>query len=64
MNMQMVATYKDGVLRPDQPLPLAEGQRVQLTIQPAAEKRSYALLTWTRSQEDLEYLINDADCKS
>jgi len=28
------ATYQDGVLRPDQPLPLGEREKVRLTVEP------------------------------
>ncbi len=34
MTMQMTATVIDGMLKPDQSLPLAEQTRVQLTIEP------------------------------
>jgi predicted DNA-binding antitoxin AbrB/MazE fold protein len=63
MDLQIEAVYQMGVLKPDQPLPLEEGQRVRLTVQPTEAKRKsrYGLLNWTGSQEDLEYLINDVD---
>lgn len=32
------ATYQDGILRPKQPLSLAEGTEVRLTIAPAGEQ--------------------------
>ena len=34
MSLTVQATYENGVLKPDRPLPLQEHERVQLTIQP------------------------------
>jgi hypothetical protein len=63
------ATYENGVLKPAQPLPLKEHEKVQLTVHPAddvptaptAEPRGYGLVRWTGSLEDLDYLIEDAE---
>jgi hypothetical protein len=35
---QVTATFVNGMLKPDQALPLAEQARVKLTIEPLAEK--------------------------
>jgi predicted DNA-binding antitoxin AbrB/MazE fold protein len=37
MSTQVTATFANGVLKPDQTLPLAEHARVRLTIEPLAE---------------------------
>jgi predicted DNA-binding antitoxin AbrB/MazE fold protein len=37
MTTQVEATFTNGVLRPDQPLPLADQARVRLTIEPVEE---------------------------
>jgi predicted DNA-binding antitoxin AbrB/MazE fold protein len=37
MTTTVTATFENGVLRPDQALPLAEHERVTLTIQPIDE---------------------------
>jgi len=63
------AVYENGVLRPNEPLPLKERDRVQITIhdtagvQPAdkAAQRGYGLLRWSGSLEDLDHLIEDAE---
>ena len=39
MVTQVTATVVDGMLKPDEALQLAEQTRVQLTIEPLAEKR-------------------------
>jgi predicted DNA-binding antitoxin AbrB/MazE fold protein len=63
------AIYENGVLKPSQPLPLQEHEQVRVTVdRPAlktkaldAVKRSYGLIQWTGSPEDLDYLINDVE---
>ena len=42
MTTQVEATFINGVLRPDKPLPLADQARVRLTIEPVEE--------WSRDQ--------------
>jgi predicted DNA-binding antitoxin AbrB/MazE fold protein len=37
MTIVMDATYQNGILQPNEPLTLAEGAEVRLTITPAAE---------------------------
>ena len=34
MSLEVEATYQNGVLKPSQELPLQEGQKVTITIQP------------------------------
>ena len=40
MSLEIDATYEDGVLKPDQPLPLAEHQRVKVTVQSSRKLRN------------------------
>jgi hypothetical protein len=61
------AIYENGVLRPTEPLPLKEHEKVQVTVLTAAEARAapapgprgYGLIHWTGPLEDLDYLIED-----
>ena len=47
MNTQVEATFTNGVLKPDQPLPLADQTRVRLTIEPIEEwSREKAMAAW------------------
>jgi predicted DNA-binding antitoxin AbrB/MazE fold protein len=63
------AIYENGVLKPSRPLPLQEHEQVQLTVGRPAERnkaqdavnKSYGLIRWTGSPEDLDYLINDVE---
>ncbi len=53
MQFETSAIYEDGVLKPDQPLPLDEHQRVTVVIQPAISPRqspsiraAYGIIGW------------------
>ena len=53
MALEIEATYENGVLMPDHPLPLSERQRVKLTVQEKTShsERSYGLIGWTGDPE-------------
>ena len=61
MAITIEATYENGMLKPAEPLPLAENQRITVTIHESAQsaKQGYGLVGWTGSLEDLDYLIED-----
>jgi hypothetical protein len=67
MAINVEAVYENGVLKPTQPLPLKEHERVRLTVQTNADlqtasetgPRGYGLIQWTGSLDDLDYLIDD-----
>ena len=63
MALEIEATYQNGVLKPEDPLPLKEQQRVRVSIQPSGTgaRQAYGLVKWTGSLEDLDYLISDPD---
>jgi hypothetical protein len=68
MALTVEAVYENGVLKPAQPLPFKEHEKVRLTVQseaelqavPEAGPRGYGLVQWSGSQSDLDYLIDDA----
>lgn len=62
-NVTVKAVYENGVLKLEEPLPLAEQERVSVTVHigPSRAELSYGLIKWTGSQEDLDYLINDEE---
>jgi predicted DNA-binding antitoxin AbrB/MazE fold protein len=66
MSLQVEATYENGVFKPSQALPLQEGQRVNLTIQPAgsAARRFCGSLRWTRDPDELRRYLTDPDQSS
>jgi predicted DNA-binding antitoxin AbrB/MazE fold protein len=67
MTLTVQATYENGVLKPDQPLPLKEHEKVQLSIHPSADvqkaleavQRSYGLIHWTGDSETLRRIGED-----
>jgi predicted DNA-binding antitoxin AbrB/MazE fold protein len=63
MSHEVGATYANGVLKLDQPLPLAENQRVKVTvhIEGGRVKRHYGLLRWTGDPKVLEEIAAEPD---
>ena len=69
MALTVEAIYENGVLKPVQPLPLGDHEKVQITVHTSsaseagatAVRRGYGLISWTGSLEDLDYLIEDAE---
>lgn len=58
MAFSVEAIYENGVLKPVQPLPLREHEKVQLTVRPAMSRvrQTAGLIGWTGSQEDADYI--------
>ena len=58
MPLTIQATYENGVLKPDRPLPLREHETVQVTIEPTANwvEQSYGLCGWKGDPEELRQL--------
>ena len=63
MELTFEATYENGVLKPAQPLPLAEKDRVQVTIRTSGSRarQTAGLLKWTGDSETLRRLAEDPD---
>jgi predicted DNA-binding antitoxin AbrB/MazE fold protein len=59
MALDVEATYEDGVLKPDKPLPLGEHQRVTVRIQTQAGqiRQSAGLIPLPDQPEAVEYLL-------
>ena len=67
------AIYEDGVLKPEQPLPLAEHERVQVSVQAVAKepargnvgvsraKATSGMLGWTGDAATVERLALDPE---
>jgi predicted DNA-binding antitoxin AbrB/MazE fold protein len=55
MSLEVEATYEDGVLKLDKPLPLEEHQRVTVQIKPhmSRSRKSAGSLKWTGDPEIL-----------
>lgn len=55
------ATYENGVLRPAEPLPLGEREKVRITIEPEVNwvERTYGMLRWKGDPEILRRVAED-----
>jgi predicted DNA-binding antitoxin AbrB/MazE fold protein len=58
MAITIEAVYENGVLKPMQPLPLAEHEKVQITVKTATSRvrQTAGLIGWTGSQEDADFV--------
>jgi predicted DNA-binding antitoxin AbrB/MazE fold protein len=63
MAIVVEATYEDGVLRPAEPLPLAEHEKVQVTINTAISRvrATYGLLGWKGEAETARRVAMDPE---
>ena len=58
MSITVEAVYENGVLKPVQPLPFKEQEKVQVTVKSATSRvrKSAGLIGWTGSQEDADFI--------
>ena len=63
MTISVEATFENGVLKPAQPLPFAEHQKLTLTIQPAISRtqQSYGMLGWQGDPQIVREIAMDKD---
>lgn len=63
MTLTVEAVYENGVLKPAQPLPFQEHERVRLTVQPVVSRarQTAGLLRWTGDPALLERFIMDPE---
>jgi len=69
MTITVEAIYENGVLKPAEPLPLRDHEKVQVTVRTSAEvhaaleavERSYGLLRWQGDPETLAQIARDDD---
>jgi predicted DNA-binding antitoxin AbrB/MazE fold protein len=67
MSLTVEAIYENGVLRPAEPLPLKENQRVRVSVHTpvevpnalAAVERSYGRIPWSGDVETLRRVAED-----
>jgi predicted DNA-binding antitoxin AbrB/MazE fold protein len=59
MSLEIEATYENGTLKLDGPLPLAEQERVVVNVQRKGSRarQSAGLLPWTGNLKDLDALL-------
>ena len=63
MVLTIAATYENGVLKPDQPLPLKEHERVQITLHPGSGKlhEAYGIMGFQGSAAEADYFAMDPE---
>jgi predicted DNA-binding antitoxin AbrB/MazE fold protein len=63
MSLEVDATYENGVLKLDRPLPLEDRTRVRVIVQGQGgrTRRAYGLLRWTGDPKELERLALDPE---
>ena len=61
MAITVEATYENGVLKPSQPLPLREHERVQVTVESELSwaERTAGMLKWTGDPQVLRRIAAD-----
>jgi len=63
MTLTFEAIYENGILKPAQPLPLREHEKVRVTIEPADTwvQRTAGMLNWQGSNEELQRFAEDPE---
>jgi predicted DNA-binding antitoxin AbrB/MazE fold protein len=63
MTLTVEAVYENGVLKPTQPLPFKEHEKLRITVEASLSwaKRTAGMLKWTGDPEELERLALDAE---
>jgi predicted DNA-binding antitoxin AbrB/MazE fold protein len=63
MPITIEAVYEDGVLKPSQPLPLSEHEKVTVTIQPTISlaRQTARMIPWNGDLETLDRLMHDPE---
>lgn len=63
MPLTFEAIYENGILKPAQPLPLKEHEKVHVTVQSSGDwvKHTYGILGWTGDAELAEKFARDPE---
>jgi predicted DNA-binding antitoxin AbrB/MazE fold protein len=63
MAITVDAVYENGVLKPAEPLPLRENEKVRITVQPQTSPllAAYGIMGWNGSTAELERLALDPE---
>ena len=64
MSITVEATYENGTLKLDRPLPFKEHERILVSIQPqrSCVDESYGMIGWTGDPDVLRKIAEDDDC--
>jgi predicted DNA-binding antitoxin AbrB/MazE fold protein len=63
MALTVEAVYENGVLKPSQPLPLKEHEKVRVTVEleDSPLLRAYGIIGWKGTHEELEQVLAEAE---
>ena len=63
MSITVEATYEDGVLKPVEPLPFKDHEKVRVTVEPefSLARTTSGLLGWTGDAETVERIALDPE---
>ena len=63
MTLTVEAIYEDGVLKPTEPLPFKEHEKVTITVQPAISlaRQTAGMVPWAGDAETLEHIVHDPE---
>ena len=63
MSLTIEAIYENGVLKPAQPLPFREHEKVRVTVQPASNcvQATHGICGWKGSAEEAERFASDSE---
>jgi predicted DNA-binding antitoxin AbrB/MazE fold protein len=63
MSISVEATYENGVLKPDKPLPLKEREKVTITVHPTTSvaRQSAGMIPWVGDLATLDRLAGDPE---
>ncbi len=63
MPLTVEAIYENGVLKPAQPLPLKEHEKVRVTVEPALTwaERTAGMMGWKGGAEEADYFAMSPD---
>ena len=63
MTLTVEAIWENGVLKPVQPLPLQEHEKVRITIEPRSNwvRETAGILKWKGSHEELRRFAEDSE---
>ena len=63
MAITVEAVYENGVLKPSEPLPFKEHEKVQITVssKPSLADQTYGLMGWTGDAETFDRLLEEAE---
>ena len=63
MTITVEAVYENGVLKPAEPLPLKEHEKVRITLEPTLTwaERTAGMMGWKGDHETLERILAEAE---